>query len=111
MVLEHSRQIDGRHARENSPCTGADIGRVRLASIAFGCWQKHRQPGRRGSVELRGICSEVVPRRGLSAKDIHAPWEKGIQAQGYPARPIIERNKERTLAAYNQSKFESQKSS
>jgi deoxyribodipyrimidine photo-lyase len=46
--------------------------------------------------------------RGLSAADIHAPWEKGIQVKGYPARPIIERNKERTLRAYKQSKVESQ---
>ncbi|GAB4461620.1 MAG: deoxyribodipyrimidine photo-lyase [Anaerolineales bacterium] len=42
--------------------------------------------------------------RGLSAADIHAPWEKGIQVKGYPARPIIERDKERTLAAYAISK-------
>jgi deoxyribodipyrimidine photo-lyase len=46
--------------------------------------------------------------RGLSAADIHAPWEKGIQVKGYPARPIIERDKERTLRAYKQSKVESQ---
>lgn len=45
--------------------------------------------------------------RGLSAADIHAPWEKGIQVKGYPARPIIERDKERTLKAYNLSKVES----
>jgi deoxyribodipyrimidine photo-lyase len=42
--------------------------------------------------------------RGLDAKDIHAPWEKGIKVKGYPARPIIERDKERTLRAYKLSK-------
>jgi deoxyribodipyrimidine photo-lyase len=42
--------------------------------------------------------------RGLDAKDIHAPWEKGIKVKGYPERPIIEREKGRTLAAYNFSK-------
>lgn len=44
--------------------------------------------------------------RGLDAKDIHAPWEKGIKVKGYPARPIIERDKERTLRAYKLSKEE-----
>jgi len=48
--------------------------------------------------------------RGLDAKDIHAPWEKGIKVNGYPERPIIERDKERTLAAYNLSKVKSRKS-
>jgi deoxyribodipyrimidine photo-lyase len=50
--------------------------------------------------------------RGLNAKDIHAPWEKGIKVAGYPERPIIERDKERTLAAYviSKSKVEGQKS-
>ncbi|MEW6286844.1 MAG: deoxyribodipyrimidine photo-lyase [Chloroflexota bacterium] len=48
--------------------------------------------------------------RGLNAKDIHAPWEKGIKVKGYPERPIIERDKERTLAAYAMSKVESQRS-
>jgi deoxyribodipyrimidine photo-lyase len=42
--------------------------------------------------------------RGLDAKDIHAPWEKGIKVNGYPERPIVERNKDRTLAAYQESK-------
>jgi len=42
--------------------------------------------------------------RELNAKDIHAPWEKGIKAKGYPAQPIIERDKERTLQAYKYSK-------
>ena len=42
--------------------------------------------------------------RELDAKDIHAPWEKGIKVKGYPARPIIERDKERTLRAYKLSK-------
>lgn len=44
--------------------------------------------------------------RGLDAKDIHAPWEKGIKVKGYPERPIIERDKERTLRAYKLSKEE-----
>ncbi|MFT3892546.1 MAG: deoxyribodipyrimidine photo-lyase [Anaerolineales bacterium] len=42
--------------------------------------------------------------RGLDAKDIHAPWEKGIKVKGYPEKPIVERNKDRTLAAYQASK-------
>ncbi len=48
-----------------------------------------------------------VPKlRGLDAKDIHAPWEKGIRVKGYPERPIIERDKEQTLRAYKLSKEE-----
>jgi deoxyribodipyrimidine photo-lyase len=42
--------------------------------------------------------------RGLNAKDIHAPWEKGIKVKGYPERPIVERDKDRTLQAYKLSK-------
>ena len=42
--------------------------------------------------------------RGLDAKDIHAPWEKGIKVKGYPEQPIIARDKERTLLAYKISK-------
>jgi deoxyribodipyrimidine photo-lyase len=41
--------------------------------------------------------------RGLDAKAIHAPWEKGIQVKGYPAKPIVARDKERTLLAYRLS--------
>ncbi len=44
--------------------------------------------------------------RGLNAEDIHAPWEQGINVKGYPERPIIKRDKERTLAAYKHSKME-----
>jgi deoxyribodipyrimidine photo-lyase len=44
--------------------------------------------------------------RNIDAKDIHAPWEKGIQVKGYPPRPIVERDKERTLRAYLESKRE-----
>lgn len=44
--------------------------------------------------------------RGMDAKDIHAPWEKGITVRGYPERPIVERDKERTLQAYRLSKEE-----
>lgn len=48
---------------------------------------------------------EWVPQlRSVDAGDIHAPWEKGIKAQDYPERPIIERDKERTLQAYQFSK-------
>jgi deoxyribodipyrimidine photo-lyase len=42
--------------------------------------------------------------RTLEAKEIHAPWESGIKVKGYPERPIVERDKERTLQAYQQSK-------
>jgi deoxyribodipyrimidine photo-lyase len=42
--------------------------------------------------------------RSVEAKDIHAPWEKGIKVKGYPERPIVERDKERTLRAYKLSK-------
>ena len=44
--------------------------------------------------------------RDVEAKDIHAPWETGIKVKGYPEKPIIERNKERTLRAYKSSKEE-----
>lgn len=44
--------------------------------------------------------------RHLNAKDIHVPWENGIRVNGYPIRPIIERDKERTLRAYLESKKE-----
>ena len=40
----------------------------------------------------------------VDAKDIHAPWEKGIKVNGYPERPIVGRDKERTLQAYRLSK-------
>ena len=42
--------------------------------------------------------------RGVDAQDIHAPWEKGIKVKGYPEKPIMERNKDRTMQAYQQSK-------
>jgi deoxyribodipyrimidine photo-lyase len=44
--------------------------------------------------------------RALNEKDIHAPWEKGIKAAGYPEMPIVERGivKERTMKAYQVSK-------
>jgi deoxyribodipyrimidine photo-lyase len=48
--------------------------------------------------------------RELDAKEIHAPWERNIRVPGYPAQPIIARDKNRTLAAYNQSKTTAQKS-
>jgi deoxyribodipyrimidine photo-lyase len=48
--------------------------------------------------------------RGLNAKEIHAPWEKGIKVIGYPEKPIVDRSivKERTMKAYNLSKQASQ---
>jgi len=46
--------------------------------------------------------------RGVETKHIHAPWENGIKVTGYPAQPIVERNKERTLQAYKLSKEEMQ---
>ena len=42
--------------------------------------------------------------RRLNAKEIHAPWEHGLNVSGYPERPIVERDKERTLMAYRSSK-------
>jgi deoxyribodipyrimidine photo-lyase len=50
------------------------------------------------------ICKWVHELREVDAKDIHAPWEKGINIKGYPERPIIERDKDRTLQAYKESK-------
>jgi deoxyribodipyrimidine photo-lyase len=44
--------------------------------------------------------------RDLDMKDIHAPWEQGIKAKGYPEKLIIERDKERTLWTYRLSKEE-----
>ena len=49
----------------------------------------------------------------LPAELIHAPWERGVSAPGYPAYPIVAHDivKERTLQAYQISKkiFESGK--
>ena len=42
--------------------------------------------------------------RGLGSPDIHAPWERGIKVKDYPERPIAERDKQRTLRAYELSK-------
>ena len=44
--------------------------------------------------------------RDVEAKEIHAPWEAGMKIKGYPEKPIIERDKERTLLAYKLSKEE-----
>ena len=44
--------------------------------------------------------------REVDTADIHAPWEKGIKVKGYPDKPIIERDTERTLQAYKLSKEE-----
>ena len=42
--------------------------------------------------------------KGLDSKDIHAPWERGITVSGYPAKPIVERDKNRTILAYQLSR-------
>jgi deoxyribodipyrimidine photo-lyase len=42
--------------------------------------------------------------RGLGTKEIHAPWAQSIKVKGYPEKPIVERNTERTLMAYRSSK-------
>jgi deoxyribodipyrimidine photo-lyase len=44
--------------------------------------------------------------RGVEAKHIHAPWEAGLQIKGYPERPLVERDIERTLRAYKLAKEE-----
>ncbi len=48
-----------------------------------------------------------VPELGrLNSKEIHAPWDFEIKVNGYPERPIVDRDivKERTLKAYGISK-------
>lgn len=42
--------------------------------------------------------------KGLDTKDIHAPWERGIKVKGYPDKPIVERDKNRTMLAYQLSR-------
>jgi deoxyribodipyrimidine photo-lyase len=44
--------------------------------------------------------------RGLDEGEIHAPWEKGIQAADYPKKPIVDHRmaRERTLQAYQTAK-------
>jgi deoxyribodipyrimidine photo-lyase len=42
--------------------------------------------------------------RGLDSRDIHAPWEQGLKVKGYPQHPLIERDKQRTLLAYQHAK-------
>jgi deoxyribodipyrimidine photo-lyase len=43
----------------------------------------------------------------LQAPTIHAPWLKGVQINGYPTKPIVDRQavRERTLNAYRSSKL------
>ncbi|MBI5294410.1 MAG: deoxyribodipyrimidine photo-lyase [Chloroflexi bacterium] len=40
----------------------------------------------------------------LDTAAIHAPWGQGLKVPGYPERPIITRDKERTLTAYRAAK-------
>jgi deoxyribodipyrimidine photo-lyase len=42
----------------------------------------------------------------LKSPDIHAPWQQGIRINGYPIKPIVDRQlvRERTLNAYKLSK-------
>ena len=47
--------------------------------------------------------------RKLDPQVVHAPWENEIRIKGYPERPIIKRDKERTLLAYRQSKQQLEK--
>jgi deoxyribodipyrimidine photo-lyase len=42
--------------------------------------------------------------RELNAIEIHAPWQKGVRVRGYPAKPLVERDQERTILAYRVSK-------
>ena len=42
--------------------------------------------------------------RMLDAKSIHAPWLQGVRLKGYPERPIVERDRERTMQAYQASR-------
>ena len=44
--------------------------------------------------------------RGVEAKAIHAPWEAKLKLKGYPEKPLVERNIERTLQAYKLAKEE-----
>lgn len=46
----------------------------------------------------------VYKLHSVDEKDIHAPWEKGLKIKGYPEKPIGERDKDRTLQAYKESK-------
>jgi deoxyribodipyrimidine photo-lyase len=42
--------------------------------------------------------------RKLKPSEIHAPWQRGVRVRGYPAKPLVERDPERTILAYRVSK-------
>jgi deoxyribodipyrimidine photo-lyase len=44
--------------------------------------------------------------REVETTDVHTPWENGIKVKGYPEKPIVEHDKERTLRVYRLSKEE-----
>jgi deoxyribodipyrimidine photo-lyase len=58
-----------------------------------------------------GYIRKWVPElREVGGEDVHSPWTYGIKVTGYPEKPIADRDINRTLQAYKQSKVESQKS-
>jgi len=44
--------------------------------------------------------------RDVETTDVHAPWENRIKVKGYPEKPIVEHDKERTVRVYRLSKEE-----
>lgn len=48
--------------------------------------------------------------RALDSDTLHAPWLKGVSVSGYPSKPIVLPDKERTLAAYASGRASSQRS-
>lgn len=47
--------------------------------------------------------------RHVPRNEIHAPWEHGIKVAGYPERPVVERDQERTMNAYRLSRLQMEK--